>query len=332
MSNSRHSQGLFTSCLWSWLSTHETSFASEPFLTQMLWWWFAVSLLHEEWCWKEKTADIEVTDKDVTDVAFVQSGYILSCSLSHDIRLVSDKSCDCGFFLFVARSSVQLLCQVSNFAECLLLLKFFAELCSREQTWKRWLLQFDKGREQVLLGSARSVQIDPWLLSSVRAGYLQIRHVSSTQHETEWIITFLKTSVIKAKKKKAKTKTKKQKKPQKMNEANKSFVRQTFEKMNPCHLQKTSFLVLQNVNISFQRKPQCTDIDRCETSCWRHHRSSRKQKRCRCEYQVRSHHSTNTSVHPFVRFYFASEKISKNDRFWKHFGNKFAPFVFWTKM
>ena len=48
----------------------------------------AVSLLHEEWCWKEKTAEIEVVDKDVTDISFVQSGYILSCSLSHDIRLV----------------------------------------------------------------------------------------------------------------------------------------------------------------------------------------------------------------------------------------------------
>ena len=47
-----------------------------------------VSLLHEEWCWKEKTAEIEVVDKDVKDISFVQSGYILSCSLSHDIRLV----------------------------------------------------------------------------------------------------------------------------------------------------------------------------------------------------------------------------------------------------
>ena len=47
-----------------------------------------MSLLHEEWCWKEKTAEIEVVDKDVKDISFVQSGYILSCSLSHDIRLV----------------------------------------------------------------------------------------------------------------------------------------------------------------------------------------------------------------------------------------------------
>ena len=56
---------------------------------------FAVSLLHEEWCWKEKTAEIEVVDKDVTNISFVQSGYILSCSLSHDIRLVGTALSSC---------------------------------------------------------------------------------------------------------------------------------------------------------------------------------------------------------------------------------------------
>ena len=56
----------------------------------------AVSLLQEEWCWKEKSIEIEVTDKDLSDVSFVQSGYILSCSLSHDIILV-------GHMMFIPR-------------------------------------------------------------------------------------------------------------------------------------------------------------------------------------------------------------------------------------
>ena len=49
----------------------------------------SVTLHQEEWCWQQKTLDIEVTDSDVKDVNFQQSGYILSCSLSHAIKLVS---------------------------------------------------------------------------------------------------------------------------------------------------------------------------------------------------------------------------------------------------
>ena len=48
-----------------------------------------VTLLNEAWCWKEKTLEIEIVDRDLEDVTFTQSGYILSCSLSHDITLVS---------------------------------------------------------------------------------------------------------------------------------------------------------------------------------------------------------------------------------------------------
>jgi len=48
----------------------------------------AVAVLRDEWCWKDKTSEIEVTDRDVTDVTFTQSGYVLSCSLSHDVTLV----------------------------------------------------------------------------------------------------------------------------------------------------------------------------------------------------------------------------------------------------
>ena len=47
-----------------------------------------MAVIRDEWCWKEKTSEIEVTDEDVTDVTFTQSGYVLSCSLSHDVTLV----------------------------------------------------------------------------------------------------------------------------------------------------------------------------------------------------------------------------------------------------
>ena len=50
---------------------------------------YTVTLHHDLWCWEEKMVEIEVVDKDVESVEFVQSGYILACSLSHDIMLVS---------------------------------------------------------------------------------------------------------------------------------------------------------------------------------------------------------------------------------------------------
>ena len=49
-----------------------------------------VTLTKEEWCWKEKSGvEFDVLDKDVTSPQFTQTGYLLSCSLSHDITLVS---------------------------------------------------------------------------------------------------------------------------------------------------------------------------------------------------------------------------------------------------
>ncbi|XP_071122767.1 BOS complex subunit NOMO1-like [Mytilus edulis] len=44
-------------------------------------------LMHDTWCWKEKTIDIEVTDKDLKGIKFIQTGYILKCSISHEIKL-----------------------------------------------------------------------------------------------------------------------------------------------------------------------------------------------------------------------------------------------------
>lgn len=48
-----------------------------------------VGISHEEWCWKHKSLEVEVLDSDVLGVEFRQIGYILRCSLSHAITLVS---------------------------------------------------------------------------------------------------------------------------------------------------------------------------------------------------------------------------------------------------
>lgn len=55
----------------------------------MAWCLFAVNLLNEEWCWEEKFIELEVVDQNLSAITFRQSGYILSCHLSHDITLVS---------------------------------------------------------------------------------------------------------------------------------------------------------------------------------------------------------------------------------------------------
>ena len=58
------------------------------------WWgwlfsWFLVSVLEESWCWESSSFEFQVSEADVSDLQFVQSGYILKCILSHDITLVS---------------------------------------------------------------------------------------------------------------------------------------------------------------------------------------------------------------------------------------------------
>jgi len=50
----------------------------------------SVGISHEEWCWKHKSVEVEVLDSDVLGVEFRQIGYILRCSLSHAITLVSN--------------------------------------------------------------------------------------------------------------------------------------------------------------------------------------------------------------------------------------------------
>lgn len=60
------------------------SFSFVPFLNM------SVTIPHEEWCWKHKSVEVEVLDSDVLGVEFRQIGYILRCSLSHAITLVSN--------------------------------------------------------------------------------------------------------------------------------------------------------------------------------------------------------------------------------------------------
>lgn len=51
----------------------------------------SVAISHEEWCWKQKSVEVEVMDSNVEGVEFRQTGYMLRCSLSHAITLVSKK-------------------------------------------------------------------------------------------------------------------------------------------------------------------------------------------------------------------------------------------------
>ncbi|NXU58096.1 NOMO1 protein, partial [Turnix velox] len=48
---------------------------------------YKVSIVHEDWCWKNKSLELEVTEEDVSGVEFRQTGYMLRCSLSHAITL-----------------------------------------------------------------------------------------------------------------------------------------------------------------------------------------------------------------------------------------------------
>lgn len=48
---------------------------------------YKVTILNEQWCWKNKSIDVEIVDKNKADVNFDQFGYMLSCSLSHNAVL-----------------------------------------------------------------------------------------------------------------------------------------------------------------------------------------------------------------------------------------------------
>ena len=46
------------------------------------------TVLEESWCWENESLEFQVAETDVSDLQFVQSGYILKCILSHNITLV----------------------------------------------------------------------------------------------------------------------------------------------------------------------------------------------------------------------------------------------------
>lgn len=48
---------------------------------------YKVSILNDQWCWKNRSFDIDIVDKNQMDVDFDQFGYMLSCSLSHNAVL-----------------------------------------------------------------------------------------------------------------------------------------------------------------------------------------------------------------------------------------------------
>eukprot|EP00069_Balaena_mysticetus_P007078 bmy_05440T0 len=48
---------------------------------------YKISILHEDWCWKNKSLEVEVLEDDVSTIEFRQTGYMLRCSLSHAITL-----------------------------------------------------------------------------------------------------------------------------------------------------------------------------------------------------------------------------------------------------
>lgn len=53
---------------------------------------FPVSITHEDWCWRNKSLEVEVLEEDVSAIEFRQTGYMLRCSLSHAITLVRTAS------------------------------------------------------------------------------------------------------------------------------------------------------------------------------------------------------------------------------------------------
>jgi len=48
---------------------------------------YKVAVMADNWCWRSKSIDIQVIDKDVTDVSFEQLGFVFPVTTSHDVDL-----------------------------------------------------------------------------------------------------------------------------------------------------------------------------------------------------------------------------------------------------
>ncbi|XP_066273617.1 BOS complex subunit NOMO1-like [Branchiostoma lanceolatum] len=48
---------------------------------------YTVTVHQEQWCWKEASLTVNIANSDIQGLVFVQTGFMLKCSLSHDISL-----------------------------------------------------------------------------------------------------------------------------------------------------------------------------------------------------------------------------------------------------
>ncbi|XP_063286390.1 BOS complex subunit NOMO3-like [Pelobates fuscus] len=48
---------------------------------------YKVTIIQEDWCWKNKSLEFEVAEEDIVGIELRQTGYMLRCSLSHAITL-----------------------------------------------------------------------------------------------------------------------------------------------------------------------------------------------------------------------------------------------------
>ncbi|XP_019619282.1 PREDICTED: LOW QUALITY PROTEIN: nodal modulator 1-like, partial [Branchiostoma belcheri] len=48
---------------------------------------YTVTVQQEQWCWKEASLTVDIANSDIQGLVFVQTGFMLKCSLSHDISL-----------------------------------------------------------------------------------------------------------------------------------------------------------------------------------------------------------------------------------------------------
>ena len=54
-----------------------------------------VSLDYPLWCWEEETVAVEITPDLVPTLKFVQTGFAMSYSISHDITVLVRCACTC---------------------------------------------------------------------------------------------------------------------------------------------------------------------------------------------------------------------------------------------
>ena len=51
--------------------------------------YFLVSPVREKWCWEPRNLEVDVKDANLQDIRFNHAGFLLKCTLSHNVTLVS---------------------------------------------------------------------------------------------------------------------------------------------------------------------------------------------------------------------------------------------------